>query len=168
LFGCNNLKLIAVDKKSSVITKYYYGSVVTTSPDATILYGETKYSLVKRTTDRSNNMITEYVIQGDESFETKLSKIGKSNVFNATDTKNTFGGQVVFTGGIEWDWKKWEYSIVMTDKSGKIIGTGFMDNEGIKTEKYFMDIEGNKIVKIVEKLNEIEEREYNKKLLNKK
>lgn len=50
----------------------------------------------------------------------------------------------------------------MKNNSGKIIGNGFIDSEGIKTEKYFLDSTGMKTVKIMEKLKEINNEEYDK------
>ncbi|MBU1239197.1 hypothetical protein KKF84_07200 [Myxococcota bacterium] len=42
----------------TVSVKYYYGQVVTTSPDGKIPYGPAKYSLAKRTVDTKTGNIT--------------------------------------------------------------------------------------------------------------
>ena len=166
ILSCSNTKQTNSAKNSDTITKYYYGEVNVTSPDGTIPYGPSKYSLVKRTIDKTNGTIVEYVIQSEETFDTKLKKIDESNVFDVSDSKNTFNGQITFSGGHEWEWKNWEYDIVLSDSSGKIIGTGTLDNKGIKTEKYFTDFDGNKTAKITEVLDEINEVEYNEKVPN--
>jgi hypothetical protein len=157
-----------LDKESEPETKYYYGEVKTTSPDGSIPYGPSKYSLVKRVVDKSKNTINEYVHQGDEYFDTQLKRKDNSNIFIATDSKKSFQGTFTFIGKGDWTWISWEYDIVMADSSGKIIGVGSIDDQGIKTEKYFTDLEGNKQVKITEVLDEIDEVEYLEKVPNKK
>lgn len=166
-FGFTN----KTDKKENANTKnanvkYYYGDVIITSADGKIPYGPTKHSLIKRTINKELKIITELVIQGKETFDTELKQINNSTKFSANDKLNSFNGFVEFTG-TDWNWEKWTYDIKMNDKSGNIIGNGLLNENGIETEKYFTDSLGNKMVKIIEKLKNINQKEYNKLLNNK-
>lgn len=149
--GCNNAK------NSSDTVKYYYGEVVTTSADGTIPYGPVKYSLVKRTVFADLKRIKELVKQDGQVFDTDLTQVENSNQFSAKDSVGSFDGMVTFS-----DEKRttWTYDITFKTAPGKIIGNGVIDTEGIKTEKYFLDSAGVKMVKIVENLKEISEEEY--------
>lgn len=156
LFGCNG---VSSDKKETNSTKYYYGEVITTSADGTIPYGPVKYSLVKRTVFADSKTIKELVKQDGQVFDTDLTQVENSNQFSAKDSVGSFDGLVTFS-----DEKRnnWTYDITFKTAPGKIIGNGVIDAEGIKTEKYFLDSAGVKMVKIVENLKEISEEGYSK------
>ncbi|MGB3947931.1 MAG: hypothetical protein WBM13_08100 [Bacteroidia bacterium] len=158
-FACNNAK----NNVSEDSIKYYYGEVITTSPDGTIPYGPPRNSLVKRTIFADLKRINELVTQDGQVFDTQLTQLENLNQFSAKDSLGTFEGSVTFA-----DEKRntWTYDITLKTATGKLVGNGNIDNEGIKTEKYFLDSAGVKTVKIVENLREINEDEY-KKLKNK-
>jgi hypothetical protein len=155
-FGCSSFsnKEPLVDS-----TKYYYGEVTTTSADGVVPYGPVITSLVKRIVDSKANMITEIVKQDGQTIYTELKQDGGSNSFSVADKTNMFEGVVLFN---EENWNSWTYDIVMKNKSGKIVGTGAVNAEGITTEKYFVNSKDVKTVKIIDKLKEITEEEYNK------
>ena len=155
--GCDNLS----NKKEVDSTKYYYGEVTTTSADGNTPYGPVKYSLVKRSINKELKKITELVKQDGQVFDTELKQNENSNKFSASDKSNSFDGFLTFSGET-WNWNNWTYDITMKNNGGKIIGNGFIDSEGIKTEKYFLDSTGMKTVKIIENLKEINSEEYNK------
>lgn len=155
--GCDNL---SNKEKTEDSTKYYYGEVTTTSADGNTPYGPVKYSLIKRTINKELKKVTELVKQDGQVFDTELKQIENSNKFSASDKSNSFDGFLTFSGE-SWNWNKWTYDITMKNNSGKIIGNGFIDSEGIKTEKYFLDSTGMKTVKIIENLKEIEVEKYN-------
>ena len=154
----------SADKLVTPETSYYYGKVMITSADGATPYGPPKFSLVKRTLNRANSTISEFVTQGAESFDTQMTRIAHGNVFNATDAEGSFKGTLSFSDGEDW---LWEYDITMTDGSGKITGSGTLDDEGIKTEKYFEDKDGNRTVRITEVLNSVTQAEYEQKLAGK-
>jgi len=149
-----------VSKQQSSI-KFYYGEVKTTSPDGKIPYGPVKYSLVKRTIDPANKMIIELVNQDEIVFKTVLTQTDSKQIFNVTDNKS-FKGIITFEGK-EWKWDKWTYDITMTDKSGKIIGSGELKENTLLTRKIFVTSDGTEQVLITEALKEISETEYNSK-----
>ena len=140
------------------ILKYYYGDVITTSPDGLIQYGSAVQSLVKRTI--KSDTIIEKVKQDTVVYNTTLISINHSLVFNASDLLSTFLGTVTFSGN-SWLANTWQYDITMTDGSGKIVGDGKITSTGIQTKKYFLDSAGVQQVRITENLNEITETQYN-------
>ena len=156
--GCGNS---SEKEKDTDTTKYYFGEVVTTSPDGTIPFGPAKTSLVKRIISEKSKTITESVKQDGQLFDTELKQVNESNKFSVSDKSDSFDGFITFSGE-NWKWNNWTYDINMKNKSGKRTGSGGIDSEGIKTEKYFSDSAGVKTVRIVEKLNEISSEEYNK------
>jgi hypothetical protein len=150
----------AEGQSSKTQTNYYYGEVKTTSPDGKIPYGPVKHSLVKRTIDKKNRTITELVSQEGKEFNTRLSQVKNSNVFEAEDlSSKTFGGTITFAGK-SWNWSTWTYSISMNDGSGKIIGEGSLTPAAIETKKYFVLPDGTKRVFLVEVLKKITAEEY--------
>jgi hypothetical protein len=158
LQSCFSQKPIAISNDEPQV-HYYYGEVKITSPDGTIPYGPAKHSLVKRTKDLKNKTISELVMQDGKIFDTKLKETDAKNRFSISDNKNSFTGFLTFN---DISQKGWVYDISMSDGSGKITGNGSLDNEGIKTEKYFSDLNGVRKVKIVENLKEITNSEYDK------
>lgn len=150
------------NSESIANTRFYYGEVKTTSPVGKIPYGPVKYSLVKRIIDPSKGTIVELVKQGDKLFNTILTQTKSENIFEVSDKNKSFTGTIIFNGE-KWRWTTWTYNIKMADGSGKIIGTGRLQNKLLSTNKKFLSPDGTEKVLIVEELKEISEAEYNSK-----
>ena len=139
---------------------YYYGTVKYSSVDGTLPMGET-VSLVSRTLDPEMGLILERVLQpkekapGADEFITEM-KLKNGNTFAASDTAQTFSGEIVFFGS-PWSWTTWDYQVNLT-KGGVITGSGFLTEQGILTNKTLRT--ANFKMKILEDLKTISEAEY--------
>lgn len=161
LFACNSARnAAAAEQKASV--HYYYGEVRTSSPDGKIPYGPPKHSLVKRTIDPGARRIIEVVKQGDRVFTTTLTQTDKAEVFTVTDEGGGFTGTITFSG-TPWSWSAWTYDIAMADGSGRIVGSGQLQDRVLSTAKKFLAPDGTEKVLITESLGEITEAEYRAK-----
>ena len=133
--------------------KYY-------SADSTSSMGQT-VSLVSRVIDSENNIIVETITQpkenqvGADEFVTAL-KLKDRNTFTASDSANTFSGEITFFGDA-WSWQSWDYDLTLKS-GGTITGSGFLSPAGILTSKDLKT--GNFEMKIIEDLKVISEAEY--------
>lgn len=156
--------MVNSNKPTSANTKYYYGDVMISSADGKTPYGKS-VSLIKRTVDPAQDMITEIVLQPPrdpkqkpKDINTVLKRVGSTNVFSTSDDANTFNGKLIFTG-TEWSWNSWTYDIKLADGS-KLNGKGLHDAVGIKTEKTFYKPDGGASLLIREDLKSISSDEY--------
>jgi len=147
--------------RPAATVKYYYGKVLTTSPDGKTPYGPPRFSLAKRTVDQATGTVMEVVRNGGKTFNTTLTRPAKGLAWTAADAEGTFSGTVTFADA---SLGAWTYDIVMKNGSGSIKGRGSVDAGGLKTEKVFSDPKGTPRARITEDLREISEQEY-KKLL---
>ncbi|MBU1239196.1 hypothetical protein KKF84_07195 [Myxococcota bacterium] len=92
-------------------------------------------------------------------FDTTLTPSGKGQNYSAGDAQGTFTGTVTFTNAAL---TAWAYNITMKNGSGSIKGRGWLDKEGLRTEKIFSDPRGTPRARIVETLKEITAAEYNR------
>ena len=92
-----------------------------------------------------------------------LQRVGVTNVFRVTDEAKSFTGTVTMPGD-GWNISAWSYDLAMADGSGTIGGTVTIDTAGIRTEKFFVALNGEKNVKIVAGLGPISQAEYDAQL----
>lgn len=161
--GCTTM--LNSNKPTDTNTKYYYGEVLISSPDGKTPYGKS-VSLIKRTVDPANSIITEIVLQPardpkqkPKDINTVLKREGSTNVFSTADDAKTFSGKLTFTGA-EWSWNNWTYDIKLADGS-KLDGKGVHSEAGIKTEKTFYKPDGVASILIKEDVKYISSDEYN-------
>lgn len=147
-------------------TRHYYGSVIVTKPDGSMVTQTS--SLVKRTVAPNLNQIVEAILQPARTPQSKpkevvttLSRQGQSHVFSAVDDAHTFSGELIFSGN-EWAWDHWEYKIKLLDGSS-IQGSGEIDSQGLKTQKTFIKSDGSIFALIKEDLALISEQDYDRR-----
>jgi hypothetical protein len=144
-------------------TSHFAGSIQVSSADGATPYGPPKAGLVERIVDASVGTITERVLDEGKIRVATLTRLGDTQVFEATDVDKSFTGTLTFTGQ-GWDLTGWTYALTMTDGSGRIEGTAVIDAAGIRTEKFFVSPDGARQVKITENLAPITEEEYQRQL----
>jgi hypothetical protein len=147
-----------------MLTQFFFGDVVMTSPDGKVPYGKT-VSLVKRQVNPSAKTITETILQAPrdprqkpKDIVTTLTWVKDSNEFAVRDADGTFAGSMTFAGA-DWSWNQWTYDITLTDGS-RLTGSGSLDSGGIKTEKTLLDPSGKPAVHLQEDLRSIPSEEY--------
>lgn len=159
--------LFSLQLFAATSTGYFYGEMTYYSADGNQAMGTTM-SLVERTVNPEENIITELVFQPSNQpggevrrFTTYLKREDKTNVFNTSDLAGSFSGKVTFEGK-EWAWDKWTYDIQVS--GGRLTGTGALSAAGIVTEKNFMKKDGTVVQKIRENLKTITKKQYQKRL----
>jgi hypothetical protein len=158
--GCGN----RWSRRSSAAVGYYFGTVALVSPDGKTPYGKT-VSLVKREIRPEENAIVESVIQpprkptdNAREFIATMTRIAGTNEFEAADSGQTFSGRLSFEGR-DWSLPRWTYDIRLKE-GGRILGTGWLESEGIKTEKRFLGPDGKPTISMKEDLRSISRDEY--------
>jgi len=76
----------------------------------------------------------------------------------AVDGDNTFEGKLSFRGD-DWNWNAWVYDIKLKDGS-QLKVSGRMDEEGIKTQKTLLKVDGAAFLMFKENLQFIDTHEY--------
>jgi hypothetical protein len=160
-------KEAAIESSMESTTSYFYGNTAIKSGDGKTLRG-TSVSLVKRVVDPAANLITETVVQPPRDPKTPpreivatLKRRPGTNIFDATDSENTFKGKVTYSGDV-WKWNAWTYDIDLKD-GNRVQGKGTLDGAGIHTKKSLSNKMEIVTVQIMEDLMTIDEATYNQR-----
>ena len=92
-----------------------------------------------------------------------LQRVGVTNVVRVTDEAKSFTRTLTMPGD-GWNISAWSYDLAMADGSGTIGDTVTIDTAGIRTEKFFVAFNVEKMVKMVAGLGPISQAEYDARL----
>ncbi len=146
-------------------TRFYVGTMTTTSPDGAQAYGPPQEIAARRTLDRRAETIDEYVVHPGRAYPTRLRRSGEDGtmvVFSAEDEARSFSGTVSFEGP-EWAWTAWTYDLLLTDGTGTLHGSGSLSAHTIETDKLFVDADGRPQARIGERLEEVDQATFTRK-----
>jgi hypothetical protein len=143
--------------------EYYYGTSSTTSPDGKVRFGPAVMTLLRREITPGQERITETVTTPGRTSIMTMHR-DSSERFLTVVTDETLEGSVTYSGGEEWRWPKWTYALRMTDGSGLIEGTGFVDDKWLETDRFVVSRTGERRSRTTERLSRITEEEYERRL----
>lgn len=132
--------------------RYYGGIRTTTSPDGKKFLGASE-ALIKRLFDKPNGTITETVLDEGRLKVITLRQTDHPNVFSVDPGDGAWSGTLTFAPDA-WQAAEWTYDLKRKDGTA-IEGTGKDNGQALLIETYVVGVDGERQVKIVQRLPEI-------------